>query len=451
VRTASFARSYWDGPQSGPYNSRAQAGIERSLPRPCVRSVKAGTKEGKPEPSNSPDLAMPPRRAPRPLPRRDAPRPSKEPIFRRSSTRWGLALASLAVVAVVAFGAWSAWERDRPRRLREQAEAATLARDWRSALASWSRVNESGAATARTLLAEARAALALDRANDARLALERASKLDPAVAEVWQVRLDLLRVLDRPLEALNLGRTADPAVAPEARRGLLASVTLAALAELPDDEARTRLDRWIAADPNDLDARVSRLARIAANAHPGDPDRASRIAQLSEILERDPNHVPAREALLVALADAGEPDRGRSILEAWPAGTRDARFTRLRGRWDLDYDHQPDRAAKAYARSLADLPHDWKSHYGLARAYRALGRDLEARAEAEAVARLRERLNPASLGPRLSDDLARLDDPQALLDLSTLCKGVGLADLAESWRREALARPSARGTLPTDR
>ena len=101
----------------------------------------------------------------------------------------------------MAFGAWSAWERDRPRRLREQAEAATLARDWRSALASWSRVNESGAATARTLLAEARAALALDRAADARVALERASTLDPTVAEVWQIRLDLLRVLDRPLEA----------------------------------------------------------------------------------------------------------------------------------------------------------------------------------------------------------------------------------------------------------
>ncbi len=399
---------------------------------------------------------MPPRRAPRPSPRRDAPRPSKPPsrIFRRAlgpvrgaSPRRG----SLALVVVVAIGAWSAWDRDRPRRLREQAEAATLARDWPSALASWRRFNQTRAATARTLLAEARVALAIDQAADARVALERASQADPTLVEAWQARLDLLRVLDRPLEALKLGRVADSAVEPEARRALLASVTLAALAELPDGEARTRLDRWIAADPDDLDARVSRLARIAANVHPGDPDRNSRIAQLSEILEADPNHIPAREALLVALADAGEPDRGRAILEAWPAGTRDARFDRLRGRWDLDYDHRADRAAEAYARSLADLPHDWKSHYGLARAYRALGRDLEARTEAEAVARLRERLNPASLGPRLTDDLARLDDPRALLDLAALCKGVGLANLAESWRREALSHPSARGPLPTDR
>ena len=228
-------------------------------------------------------------------------------------------------------------------------------------------------------------------------------------------------------------------------------MTLAVLAELPDDEARTRLDRWIAADPNDLDTRVSRLARIAANAHPGDPDRASRIAQLTEILERDPNHVPARESLLVALADAGEPDRGRAILEAWPEGSRDVRFTRLRGRWDLDYDHQPDRAAKAYFRTLADLPHDWKSHYGLARAYRALGRDLEARAEAEAVA---DSANgsirrPSALASPMTSPGSTTLKPCSIC--STLCQGVGLADLAESWRREALARPSARGTLPTDR
>ena len=119
--------------------------------------------------------------------------------------------------------------------------------------------------------------------------------------------------------------------------------------------------------PADLDARVARLVRIAASPHPGDPDRADRIARLSAILDRDPGHVPAREALLVALADAGEPDRGRAVLDAWPEPARDARYDRLRGRWDLDYDHRADRAAEAYARAVAELPHDWKSHYGLAR------------------------------------------------------------------------------------
>ena len=394
---------------------------------------------------------MPPRRAPRPSPRRAARRPAKGPTLERFPSRRALAASGLALGVVLALAGWTAWDRDRPRRLLERAEAATRARDWPAALASWKGFNRTRGATARTLLAEARADLALDRAADASRALERASAADPALLEAWRARLDLLRVLDRPLEALRLGRIAESAVGLEDRRAILAPATLAALAELPDDEARSRLDRWITAEPDDLDARVARLARIAANFHPGDPDRASRIAELAKILERAPDHVPAREALVVALADAGEPDRGRMVLEAWPEAARDARFHRLRGRWDLDYDRKPARAAEAFARALVDLPHDWKSHYGLARACRALGRASEARSEAEAVARLRERLDPSPLGPRLANDLAKLDDPRALLDLAALCEGVGLAHLAESWRREALARPSARGPLPTDR
>ncbi len=369
----------------------------------------------------------------------------------RFPRRRTLALSGLTLGAIAALAGWWAWERDRPRRAFERAESATRARDWPSALASWRSFNRTEAATARTLLAEARADLALDRAADARRALERASQADPTDAEIWRTRLDLLRVLDRPTEALTLGLRALEAVRPEGRRAVLASTTLAALAELPDDEVRTRLDRWIAADPDDLDARTARLARIAANPHPGDPDRADRISGLAAILEADPGHIAAREALLVALADAGEPDRGRALLEAWPEPARDARFDRLRGRWDLDYDHRPDRAAEAYARALVELPHDWKSHYGLARALRALGRDAEARDEADTVARLRERLDPATLGPRLAADLHGLDDPRSPLDLAALAEGVGLARLAEAWRREAVAPLPSRNPFPVDR
>ncbi len=374
----------------------------------------------------------------RPPPRRDARKPPRGPAGGPTRPRRAIAGSAVALALTLVAGlAWAIRERDRPGRLLGAAEAATRARDRPAALAAWRALNRTGAATARTLLAEARAALALDRAADARLALGRASEVDPADAEVWRARLDLLRVLDRPFEALRLGRAALGSVRPEARRGLLASLTLAALAEPPDDEARGLLDRWIAADPGDLDARVARLARVAANPHPGDPDRASRIAELSVILVRDPGHVPAREALLVTLADAGEPDRGRRVLGAWPASDRDARFDRLRGRWDLDYDRRPDRAAESFLRALADLPHDWKVHYGLARALRALGRVDQARAEAETVARLRERLEPSALGPRLAADLASPDDPRARLDLADLCEGAGLAALADAWRSEA--------------
>ena len=396
---------------------------------------------------------MPPRRAPRPSPRRDARRPSGPPppgggrLAGRTALALGLTLA-LALALAVAGGV--AWTRDRPRRLRERAEAATLARDWPAAVEAWKECNRAGEASAGTWLAEARADLEMDRSAAADHAFAKALEAKPSLVEAWRGRLDRLRVLDRPLEALRLGRLAEAAVDADARPAILATTTLAALAELPDDEARARLDRWIAADPTDLDARVARLARIAANVHPGDPDRASRIAELAEILGREPEHVAAREALVVALGDAGEVDRGRVTLDAWPEAVRDARYDRLRGRWDLDYDRNPARAAGSFAKVLVELPHDWKSHYGLARAGRALGRDAEARAEADAVARLLERLAPVALGPRLVDDLAKLDDPAARLDLAGLCDGVGLAGLAQSWRREAQARAETRGPSPTD-
>ena len=123
-----------------------------------------------------PDPAMPPRRVPRPSPRRDARRPAKgaTPGGGRSPRRL-VAVASAAAVALglgLAVAAGLAWGRDRPRRLLERAEAASLARDWPAAVAAWKAFNATGASTARTLLAEARSDLAIDRAADADRAFE---------------------------------------------------------------------------------------------------------------------------------------------------------------------------------------------------------------------------------------------------------------------------------------
>jgi tetratricopeptide (TPR) repeat protein len=259
----------------------------------------------------------------------------------------------------------------------------------------------------------------------------------------WRLRLELLRVEDQALEAQAVGWAAYEAVPPAARREVLRDLTLALLADLPDDLARQTLAKWASADPSELDrdARVALLQRFAAMPRAGDPDRATRIAELTVLLERDPRHVPAREALVVALADAGEPDLGRKALEAWPEPLRDARYWRLRGRWDLDYDHQPARAAEALRRALIDLPHDWKTHFRLARALRTLGLEDEAKHEAETVTRLREILEPAVLGPRLAADLdpSRASDPRASRDLAEVCARAGLTRLAEAWSREAFA------------
>ena len=290
-------------------------------------------------------------------------------------------------------------ERDRPARLLAEAEAAVAQQDWPLAFAKFHDLNATDARSARNLLVEAQFALATDQGRLAAAAAHAADRLDPRVPDATLVLLNRLRTLDRPDEALALGLGALPRLdSARSRVAVLAATTAATLAEVPDTEARPQLDRWIAADPADTDAQVARLNRISAVPHRGDPDRAARIAQLQALVDRHPEHAAARAALVAALADAGEVDRGRSLLDAWPE-PRDARYSRLRARWDLDHDHQPARAVEGFRLALRATPHDWRLHYGLARALRTLGQVDAAEREALAVARLRERLDPSTAGP----------------------------------------------------
>jgi hypothetical protein len=193
------------------------------------------------------------------------------------------------------------------------------------------------------------------------------------------------------------------------------------------------LRRWIDADPGDVDARVALLRRIGAEPRADDPERESRLVQLRDLLASHPGHIDAREALVAALADAGEPEAGRKLLESWPLEQRDGRFWRSRGRWNLEYDHQPEQAVAALQAALADFPQDWRIHSRLARALQAVNRPEEARREAETVGRIRELLDPLTLGPKLDAAFSHLDEPAASGTLAKLCARAGLTRLADAW------------------
>jgi Flp pilus assembly protein TadD len=368
-----------------------------------------------------------------------APRPSAPPE-RLGRKRLRLILTGLSIlVALAVIGRLFSGS---PARLRAEAERAARASDWAGALRAWRAFNATGEARGATHLAEARAALALGYAGQAERSLRRAVAADPADPEPWRLLLEILRVEDRTLEAWRAVWESYDRVPAESRRPVLRELTLALLADLPDETVRTALRRWIDADPADVDARVALLQRIAAQPRAADPDRPARLAELESLVAEHPEHLGAREALVTALADAGEPDRGRAVLDAWPGpeAGRDARYWRLRGRWELEYDRDAERAAAAFRRALETIPQDWRSWSGLARALTRLGRDADARRAAEAVGRIREALDPGSLGPRLDDDFRKLDDPRALRDLADLADHAGLARLAGAWRAEALDR-----------
>jgi thioredoxin-like negative regulator of GroEL len=344
--------------------------------------------------------------------------------------------AALGGLLLAGLGGW-AWARGRPARLADAARAAAAREDWPAAARLWAESHARRPGDADGHLAEAHAALAAGRAAQAERALERACALAPELAEPWLLRLEVLRVEDRPLEAQDVGWRAYASVPPALRAEILRALTLALLAETPDDLARRTLARWAAADPADLDARVALRRRAAVAPRDGDPTRAARIAELAALLESRPDHVGLREATVLDLADAGEPDRGRALLDAWPEPGRDARYLRLAGRWALEYDGRPAAAAVALREALRSWPHDWPTRYRLARALAAAGDRDAARAEAEAVRRLREALDPARLGPRLDAALARPDDPDARRDLAALAAQVGLDRLAAAWRQAA--------------
>ncbi|HEV3167599.1 MAG TPA: tetratricopeptide repeat protein [Isosphaeraceae bacterium] len=356
-----------------------------------------------------------------------------------------LALGGIGAAVAV----WALTPED-PARLMARAEAAARSSDWPAAQKDWRAVNQTRFASAQSFLGEARASLALDSAAQAERALIESINRNPADPAPWLLRLWLLHVEDRTLEAKRLGWAAYRAVPSSARRDVLRGLTLALLTETPDDLARPQLDRWISGDPADVNARVALLSRVAAQPHAGDPDRATQISTLSSLLASNPEHLAAREALLVGLAGAGEVDRGRDVLNAWPSQARDARYYRLQGRWDLDYNHQPTLAIEAFRRALAELPHDWRTHYRLSRALRTLSQKDEADQEALTVTRLREILDSGPLGTRLAQGFAHLDDPKSCRDLAQLCTAVGLDRLASAWRLESEGQPtSAKDLLNT--
>jgi tetratricopeptide (TPR) repeat protein len=320
---------------------------------------------------------------------------------------------------------------------RSRAEAAARAGDWAAALAHWRRINVTSGATGLTYLGEGRACLALGRAAQAERALRKTIAALPSEAEAWLILVEIMHVEDRPIDAFSLGWNAIEQVSPEARTVLLRELTFLALTDLPDDLTRTTLRRWIEADTTDTDAEVAYLRRTGAEPRSSDPDRQTRLDRLTDLLAQHPDHVGAREALVTALADAGEPEQGRTLLDGWPEANRDARYWRLRGRWDLEYDHRPDQAVLAFRAALEVLPQDWRTHYRLARALRMLGRRDEAQEEAVTVGRIRELLDPLTLGPKLDAAFAHLDEPSAFDALADLCARVGLLHLAGAWRASA--------------
>jgi tetratricopeptide (TPR) repeat protein len=342
----------------------------------------------------------------------------------------GLAVVGLSLLAATVLALRGA---DSGAALRIRASKAGEEGRWQESLALWRRVNAGGRGDAASWLAEARAALTQGLAAQAEVALGEACRMDARRVDPWLIRLEILRLEGRTLEALRLGESAFSSVAPGDRPSVARAWTLAALADAPEGLARETLARWTRADPRDGAAEAALDRRRAESPRPDDPPYDARVERLRGLLDTVPGDLAVREALVLLLAEGGRIAEGGQVLDGWPSDARDARYHRLAGRWDLEYRERPDAAIRHFREALVALPHDWKVHYRLARALQAAGQPDSARAQAAEVDRLRELLDPARLGPRLQALLGESAPPGARDDLATLCRSLGLAPLAEAW------------------
>ena len=188
--------------------------------------------------------------------------------------------------------AWITWAAvNSPARLISQAEAASREGNWESALRFWRSVNATSAARGSTYLEEARACLALSQAAQAERSLRQAIAADPSSLEPWRLLLEILHVEDRIVEVQRLGWEGYDQLRIGERPILLRELTLALLADLPDELVRATLHRWVAADDTDIDARVAMLQRIATQPRAADPERSTLLAAMEAILNDHPAHV----------------------------------------------------------------------------------------------------------------------------------------------------------------
>ncbi len=364
-------------------------------------------------------------------------RGSSDTSRRAAGKRWLLAGVGVLGFTVAGLLAAVFFVHDESSRARQRAEAATRSGRWTEALKLWRHINATHDADAHSFRSEAKACLALGRAAQAQHALEQAAARDPSGPEAWLIQLEIARIENRLPDALAVGRRALAAASPDARREVLRGFTLALLAEAPDDLARATLKRWIESDPLDLVARAALERRISEYPRSHDPPVQDRVAALERLVAEYPEHLDLREALILVVAEAGNPARGSQLLDSWPRPQRDARYHRLRGRWDLEYDQNPQAAVESLQRALDALPHDTKTRYRLARALQASGRAEEARQMSASVARMREVLEPVRLGRRLDAALANLAQPAARRDLADLCDSLDLKALAKAWREDS--------------
>lgn len=299
---------------------------------------------------------------------------------------------------------------------------------------AWLAGLKSGRISPQDLQDWATAALRADHPSVAMRLLEQWSDKSPDKPEGWVIFLDLLRVLGQTDRIIEI---TDQIAANEiARRSpeVLMTATLGLLTDLEPALIRQRLTRWAAAEPGEPLAAAALLQRYNENPLPDDPSRDNRLQSARSLLEKFPDNIDIRQALVEMLLTSGQFEEAGKLLQDWPAaGQNSVGFQRLKGRYLQDSMQDYQNAIASFEFVLKKTPYDWKTRYRLARALKAVGKEKEAATESARMLEIREILDPTRLEPIIRQAFPKGKTPEPSQIISLLNK-IGLNSLARSWQ-----------------
>jgi len=325
---------------------------------------------------------------------------------------------------------------DRERAVRKKIENDLQQSRYTDAEAGYARLAglKSGRISPQDLQDWATAALRADHPSVAMRLLEQWSDKSPDKPEGWVIFLDLLRVLGQTDRIIEI---TDQIAANEiARRSpeVLMTATLGLLTDLEPALIRQRLTRWAAAEPGEPLAAAALLQRYNENPLPDDPSRDNRLQSARSLLEKFPDNIDIRQALVEMLLTSGQFEEAGKLLQDWPAaGQNSVGFQRLKGRYLQDSIQDYQNAIASFEMVLKKASYDWKTRYRLARALKAVGKEKEAASESARMLEIREILDPTRLEPIIRQAFPKGKAPEPFQIISLLNK-IGLNSLARSWQ-----------------
>jgi predicted Zn-dependent protease len=395
---------------------------------------------------------------------------------RRRFLRLGRLVVCAAIVGVVGFNAWWYWRDTRPLADIRTIEGWIGRQEFYRAVAELEellrRTPHDGAA--RTMLArvlaargdtagcarelhrvpywwptkpdalhrEAQAYLMIDRARDAEAALLAVIHADPLhppgsglAHDASQELLKLYAMEDRWEDAFGVLWTAYDRSAPADRPVLLSMRIRCELQRVTPTESSKLLRRYVAADPQDWEAR-----RSLANAELALGQRAEAVQEMRACLEGRPDDPRSWRDYLTMLQSLGDLDAFNAALGRLPKGAdEEPEIWVFRGQ-ARERDGDSAGAAEDYRQALQRNPNLVAARYRLAMIEERLGHRQEAAAHRKRWQELRDgRTKLPQVYSEYYDaiDKGGQDLRRAVKRLASVCEALGWLRLAEGWNRYA--------------